>query len=233
MMQAPVFVPDYQEVPMRKKVLLHTLFFAGLLTLTACTGQTPEETTPETPTAISSSAQTEESSAEAASETTSETISETASETTSEEPSEAALETASQTTSETVSQADSVLLEVPEMNFSVELPPLLKYHYTTELSSREAYGETIQTLRVFYRSDTDSSLTSIVSFEEMSSSVWEQVQAEGGPLGSVLGESEDGRVVILNSLQSNPFSEGSPEFELFQDYPSQASVIQDSFQFLE
>ena len=66
----------------------------------------------------------------------------------------------------------------------------------------------------------------------MSVGVWEKLQTEGGPLGRMLGVSDSGRVVVLNTLQSNPFPEGTEDYLLFQDLPQQLSVIEESFRFL-
>lgn len=132
---------------------------------------------------------------------------------------------------ESGSEEAPLLLESPELGFSVELPALLKDHIRVENSQREAYGETISTVSVYYTNG--ESEAHVLSLEEMSQAVWEQVQAEGGPLGTVLGESDSGRVVILNTLQSNPFAEGTEDYELFNQLPQQLSVVYDTFQFTE
>ena len=144
---------------------------------------------------------------------------------------EASSESASPAEPESGSEEAPLLLESPELGFSVELPALLKDHIQVENSQREAYGETISTVSVYYTNG--ESEAHVLSFEEMSQAVWEQVQAEGGPLGTVLGESDSGRVVILNTLQSNPFAEGTEDYELFNQLPRQFSVIYDTFQFTE
>ena len=118
------------------------------------------------------------------------------------------------------------------LNFSVEIPSILEGKFLTKTTERQAYGETITTVTVSYPYG-DGNSVNVLSFEEMSSSVWEQMQAEGGPLGTLLGESPAGRVIILNTLQSNPFSEGTPEYDLFQEYPKFLSIVTDSFQFLD
>ena len=125
---------------------------------------------------------------------------------------------------------DSLLLESEELGFSAELPPLLEGRTEVEESRREAYGETVTTLSVYYVNG--EARTHVLSFEEMSAGVWGKIQAEGGPLGRMLGVSDSGRVVVLNTLQSNPFPEGTEDYLLFQDLPQQLSVIEESFRFL-
>lgn len=144
---------------------------------------------------------------------------------------EASSESASPAEPESGSEEAPLLLESPELGFSVELPALLKDHMRVETSQRDAYGETISTVSVYYTNG--ESEAHVLSLEEMSQAVWEQVQAEGGPLGTVLGESDSGRVVILNTLQSNPFAEGTEDYELFNQLPQQLSVVYDTFQFTE
>ena len=144
---------------------------------------------------------------------------------------EASSESASPAEPESGSEEAPLLLESPELGFSVELPALLKDHMRMETSQRDAYGETISTVSVYYTNG--ESEAHVLSLEEMSQAVWEQVQAEGGPLGTVLGESDSGRVVILNTLQSNPFAEGTEDYELFNQLPQQLSVVYDTFQFTE
>ena len=107
---------------------------------------------------------------------------------------------------------------------------MLADHYEAGVSEREAYDDVITTVFISYL-DGESAVN-VLSFEEMSKDVWEKVQAEGGPLGVVLGESDAGRVVVMNPLQSNPFAEGTPEYELFNELPDQLSAVTESFRFL-
>ena len=39
-------------------------------------------------------------------------------------------------------------------------------------------------------------------------------------------------MVVLNTLQSNPFAEGTEDYELFQQLPDELAVVRESFQFL-
>ena len=41
----------------------------------------------------------------------------------------------------------------------------------------------------------------------------------------------DGRTAVLHTLQSNPFSEGDEEYELFQTLGSEIGVVSDTFAF--
>lgn len=118
-----------------------------------------------------------------------------------------------------------------ELGFKTNLPPLLGDKYGVETSERDAYGEKITTVTISYTGEEYT--VNVLSFEEMSKEVWDKVQAEGGPLGMVLGESESGRVVIWNTPQSNPFAEGTADFDLFQKLPKELSVVKDNFSFIK
>ena len=52
-------------------------------------------------------------------------------------------------------------------------------------------------------------------------------------MGTLLGKSETGRVVLFWGPQSNPFNEGTPEYTLFYDFPSRVKVVFESFRFLD
>ena len=67
----------------------------------------------------------------------------------------------------------------------------------------------------------------------MSEAVWKNVQGEGGPVGDELGVSKDGRVVIINTLQSNPYAEGTVDYEELNKLPKQISEVKESFRFLD
>ena len=116
------------------------------------------------------------------------------------------------------------------LHFQVELPELLKGHLKIETATRQAYGETVSTVGVYYQNG--DAVAHVLSLEEMSEEVWQQMQAEGGPLGEELARSQDGRVVVLNTLQSNPFAEGTEDYELFQQLPDELAVVRESFKVL-
>ena len=139
-------------------------------------------------------------------------------------------ESSSEEAAEVEEEPAGVPFESQELGFAVTLPSLLDGHMRQETSQREAYGETISTVSFYYVGETGDA--HVLSFEEMSTAVWEQVQAEGGPLGVELGTSDDGRVVVMNTLQSNPFAEGTSDYDVMNEYPSQLSVVYDTFRFL-
>ena len=118
-----------------------------------------------------------------------------------------------------------------ELGFAVDIPSELEGKLRAEVSEREAYGETITTVSVYYMGETGEA--HIMSFEEMSEAVWKNVQGEGGPLGDELGVSKDGRVVIINTLQSNPYAEGTVDYEELNKLPKQISEVKESFRFLD
>lgn len=128
-------------------------------------------------------------------------------------------------------EQSAVPFESTELGFSTQLPAFLAEHMTSEITTIDAYGETIRTLHIYYTNEEEP--VQVLSFDEMSLSAWEQMQAEGGPAGTELGRSADDRVIILNGLQSNPFAEGSDSFTLFEAWPEQSAVVTESFQFLE
>lgn len=118
-----------------------------------------------------------------------------------------------------------------KLGFAVGLPELFVDHLTVVSESRQAYGEEIHLIRMEYEGEESS--TTVLSLVEMSKEVWELSKKEEGPQGTQLGESQEGRVVIFNSLQSNPFPEGSEDFARFQEYPQQLAAALENFYFLE
>lgn len=67
----------------------------------------------------------------------------------------------------------------------------------------------------------------------MDQAVWDSIQAEGGPVGTELGVSSSGRVVVLNSMQSNPFEEGTDDYDKLNDIFDQMDIISETFTFLD
>lgn len=143
--------------------------------------------------------------------------------------SESSSESSSEATSD-MQQAEGPVYENMELGFRVELPALLTDHMSQTTSTREAYGETVTTVTITY--EGEGGPANLLSFEEMSEAVWEQMQAEGGPLGTVLGTSDEGRVVVLNSTQSNPYAEGTEDYEVLNEFPMQLKVVIETFAFL-
>ena len=127
-------------------------------------------------------------------------------------------------------QGDTVL-ESQTLVFRVHIPAGFDDAFSAQTSEREVYGGTVTTITVTYQKDGQSA--NVCSIELMDQAVWEKMQAEGGPLGTEIARSEDGRVAVMTSLQSNPFAEGTAAYETFQQLPSQLSILADTFEFLE
>ena len=117
------------------------------------------------------------------------------------------------------------------LGFSVQLPESVQENIRYDLSNREVGDETINTINVVYEGETGEA--NILTFEEMSSAMWEQMQSEGGPLPTELGASEDGRVVVMYPLQSNPYEAGTADADAVDQFVSESSIVTESFQFLQ
>lgn len=117
------------------------------------------------------------------------------------------------------------------LGFRAALPELLQEKMSVVTEEREVYGETVTLVSIYY--EGEETQANVLSFEEMSKEVWQKMQEEGGPLGRELGVSKQGRVVVLNTIQSNPYEEGSKDFEILQELPKQLGVIEETFIFIE
>lgn len=51
-------------------------------------------------------------------------------------------------------------------------------------------------------------------------------------MGTELTTSEDGRVAVMTTLQSNPFSESEEAYDLFNQLPKELAAVSESFRFL-
>lgn len=130
------------------------------------------------------------------------------------------------------SQSGSSASSFPtDFGFSVQLPESVQDKVRYDLSDREAGGETIHTIQVVYEGETGEA--NILIFEEMSSTMWEQMQSEDGPLPTELGSSEDGRVVVMYPLQSNPYESGTADADAVDQFVSESSIVTESFQLLQ
>lgn len=130
------------------------------------------------------------------------------------------------------SQSGSSASSFPtDYGFSVQLPESVQENIRYDLSNREVGDETINTISVVYEGETGEA--NILTFEEMSSAMWEQMQSEGGPLPTELGASEDGRVVVMYPLQSNPYEAGTADADAVDQFVSESSIVTESFQFLQ
>lgn len=130
----------------------------------------------------------------------------------------------------TSNQEEGLVFEDALMGFRVKLPMILEGKVSEEISTTENNGEVITTANIYYEGETDK--VQVLSFDEMSEKLWKQMQEEGGPLGKELGISDDGRVIVMNTLQSNPFEEGTTDFEVFNQFPKQLKVVEESFEFI-
>lgn len=127
-------------------------------------------------------------------------------------------------------EEDPFVYENDELNFSVEMPELLKDCMYTEESQTTAYDDTINMVKVYYKGE--SSDQNIFTLEEMSQDVWDNIKAEEGYVGDELGVSSSGRVVVLNQMQSNPYDEGTDDYDKLEDIFAQMDIISQSFTFL-
>lgn len=132
-------------------------------------------------------------------------------------------------TEQTVCETN-LLVKSEVLGFQVEVPQLFDERFQAKADAREVYGETVDRVTVVYESG--EAQANVCTVELMSSSLWDKMQAEGGPVGTEIARSEDGRVAVMTSLQSNPFVEGTADYDLFQQIPDALAVISDSFAFL-
>lgn len=122
------------------------------------------------------------------------------------------------------------LYENQKMGFQVMLPFWGEDKVTVETSEREAYGETIQTAKVMYHGEESD--CNPITFEVMDQAVWEAIKAEGGPTGTQLGSSGEW-VLIMETLQSNPYKEGSKDYEILQSLPEAIETVKTTLVFSE
>ena len=117
-----------------------------------------------------------------------------------------------------------------DLNFAFVLPEMMRGHTEIARSERNFGGEKVTAVTVAYAAESLSA--NVFVFEEMSEAFFETRRKGEPPSPVCVWKSDSGRVVVLNGLQSNPFPEGTPEFELFLDFPTQMTVVFDSFRFL-
>ena len=88
---------------------------------------------------------------------------------------------------------------------------------------------------VYYMHKPDDTENDIHLFtiDLMTTADWEALQAEGGPTGSELARSADGRVAVYTTLQSNPVAEDDPLYDFFQTLPNELATVTESFAFLD
>lgn len=132
---------------------------------------------------------------------------------------------------ETTNKQEGPIFENAEMNFRVKLPALLEGKVSEEITTSESNGETIRTATIYYQGESENIVA--LSFDEMSEKQWKQMQEEGGPLGVEMGTSDKGRVIVMHTLQSNPFEEGSADYEVVNQFSKQLKVVEESFEFID
>lgn len=125
---------------------------------------------------------------------------------------------------------DAVVYENAQLGIRFELPAVFRDHLEVEESTEEMGGEPVNVLYILYQDEDESAI--IYRIEEMSSELWARMQEEEGPKGMELGL-RDGRAVVYYPPQSNPFEQGTDAHEAMQILPDQASVLPDSFSFIE
>ena len=58
------------------------------------------------------------------------------------------------------------------------------------------------------------------------------MQEEGGPVGTSLGVSPDGNVIVMNTMQSNPAKEGSADADAVDQFQKDLKTVTDHFDFI-
>lgn len=124
-----------------------------------------------------------------------------------------------------------LLLTFDDLNFEAAVPGLMRGHLKQSRSQWQTDGERAVRVNLLYETEEQSAV--VLSFEEMSETLFEKMLSEGGPMGVLLGKSKSGRVVLFWGPQSNPFVEESPEFVLFRDFPERLKIVFETFRFLD
>lgn len=114
-----------------------------------------------------------------------------------------------------------------ELGFAVTLPESLRDRMGQETMENNG----ITTLLISYAGETGTA--NLFSFDVMDTETYEKVKAEGGPIGTELGISDDGTVVLFNGPQSNPFEMGTADYEAMETLPSDLKIVFDTFRFLD
>ena len=139
-------------------------------------------------------------------------------------------EVTSQDTSEKDNlKEDTFLYENENLGFSFNLPSIVSDKVIFEEESINIEDETINRVYVNYQGEENESI--IIMLEEMSISYWDKMQQEEGPKPIELGKSND-RVVVMYPLQSNPYEQGTNDFETINKFEEQSSCIFETFKFL-
>lgn len=113
------------------------------------------------------------------------------------------------------------------------LPDSLRGHVKITTAQNDA--GTVDSVMVYYMhepGDTENDIH-LFTIDLMTTADWEALRAEGGPTGSELARSADGRVAVYTTLQSNPVAEDDPLYDFFQTLPSELATVTESFAFLD
>ena len=205
-----------------KKILV-ALLVCSILMMSGCTSRTESESDPRPATEESSDTQAENEEVIEEEEPQS-----SENETNDEDQQPSGSENSASTQS---ADADSFLYENSELGFSVQLPSCIEKNAEFTTDTRDDNGETVNIVSVTYQGE--SGQANILTLEEMSSQSWENMQKQNGPIPVELGSSENGRVVVMYPLQSNPFEPGTSDADVIDQFTKEKAVISESFTFLE
>ena len=120
--------------------------------------------------------------------------------------------------------------ESKELGFQTMLPAIASDKIETEITTREHGEETITTLVIYYVGEDDR--YNVLSFDSMTENEWNIMQEEGGPVGTSLGVSPDGNVIVMNTMQSNPAKEGSADADAVDQFQKDLKTVTDHFDFI-
>ncbi len=67
--------------------------------------------------------------------------------------------------------------------------------------------------------------------EEMSQNYWDKMQQEEGPKPIELAKSQNNRVVVMYPLQSNPYEQGTNDYDIINQFEQEFDSITESFKF--
>ena len=118
-----------------------------------------------------------------------------------------------------------------DLGITFDLPDRLRGHSKIMVSEREAGGHTMDAVTVYYMESPEQPEYDIhlLTVELWPSEALDKTRSTG----SVLGETADGRTAVLHTLQSNPFSEGDTNYELFQSLGQEIGIVAETFAFTD
>ena len=124
---------------------------------------------------------------------------------------------------------EPLTFESADLGISFDLPDSLRGHSKIMVGDRDAGEHQVDTVTVYYMESPERQEKDIhlLTVELWPAGAWDDSQSTGTPIG----ESADGRTAVLHTLQSNPFSEGDEEYELFQTLGSEIGVVSETFAF--